>query len=279
MANSALILGGGGVTGVAWELGLLTGLAEAGVDLATADLVVGTSAGAAVAAQITSGTPLATLYAAQLAPRDTEITARIGLAVMATFGLAMLRTRDPQRYRAHIGAKALAARTVPEAERRTVISSRLPSHTWPDRRLLITAVDAASGEFVVFDRDGGAGLVDAVGASCAVPMVWPPVTIAGRRYIDGGIRSATNADLAAGYERVVVIAPIPGGTGPMASVATQVAALRQAGAQVLVIAPDKAARHAIGRNVLDPARRAPSARAGRAQAVAVAASAAAIWSP
>jgi NTE family protein len=148
---------------------------------------------------------------------------------------------------------------------------------WPQRRLLVTAVDAESGEFVVYDRDSGVSLVDAVGASCAVPGVWPPVTIAGRRMIDGGVRSVANADLAAGCERIVVIAPISSGGGRIRSVAAQAAALRDS-AEVLVISPDRDARQAFGRNVLDPARRAPAARAGHAQAAAVAAAAAAAWS-
>jgi NTE family protein len=140
----------------------------------------------------------------------------------------------------------------------------------------VTAADAVSGEFVAFDRDTGVGLVDAVGASCAVPGVWPPVTIGDRRYIDGGIRSATNADLAAGADRVVVIAPVNAGGGPIRRLAGQVAALRRTAA-VAVVRPDRAARRAIGRNALDPARRAPAARAGRAQAATVAAAVAQVW--
>ena len=173
---------------------------------------------------------------------------------------------------------ALAARTSSEKERRTVLESRLPARTWPDRRLLITAVDTDSGEFAAFDRDSGVDLVDAVAASCAVPGVWPPVTIGGRRWMDGGTRSAANADLAAGCSRVVVLAPVAGGFGPMASVARQVAELEKQGARVAVVGPDGAARQAIGRNLLDPARRAPAARAGRAQAAAEAEAVAAVWS-
>ena len=80
---------------------------------------------------------------------------------------------------ARIGAVALATKTVPETVRREVIAQRLPSHDWPDRVLRVTAIDTATGEFVVFDRDSGVGLIDAVAASCAVPGAWPPVTIAG----------------------------------------------------------------------------------------------------
>ena len=77
----------------------------------------------------------------------------------------------------------------------------------------MTAVDARTGQFVVFDAAGEAGLVDAVGASCAVPGVWPPVTIGNRRFVDGGVRSVANADLAAGYQRVVIVAPVTVGAG------------------------------------------------------------------
>jgi NTE family protein len=272
----ALVLGGGGVTGVAWELGLLAGLAERGLDLPAADLVVGTSAGSVVGAQVRSGVPVAQLYAAQLAPPSGELAARFGLAQVARLVWAGGRSRDARRARARVGAMAVAARTPSEASRRAVIESRLPDREWPAGRLLLTAVDASSGEFVVFDADSGVSLVDAVGASCAVPGVWPPVTIGDRRYVDGGVRSVVNADLAAGADAVVVVAPVSSSFRPMPRLAAQVAALRSA-ARVVVLAPDAAARAAIGRNVLDPVRRAAAARAGYAQAAAVADEVASVW--
>ncbi|MBC8993292.1 patatin-like phospholipase family protein [Micromonospora chalcea] len=179
-------------------------------------------------------------------------------------------------------------RTVPRTARRrparpttgrarTCCSAAACSPDWPAARLLVTAVDAASGEFVVFDADSGASLVDAVGASCAVPGVWPPVTIGDRRFVDGGVRSPVNADLAAGCERVVVLAPTRAAVGPMPRLSAQVTALRAAGARVAVVSPDRAARTAIGRNVLDPARRSASARAGFAQADTVADEVAGVW--
>jgi NTE family protein len=276
MQERSLVLGGGGVTGVAWELGLLAGLAELGVDLTDADLVVGTSAGSVVGADVTSGVGLAELYEAQLAPPAGEITARLELKVIAKLSWAMFGSRDPVKARARIGKMALASRTVSEAERRKVIAARLPVHDWPDSKLLIAAVDAESGEFTVFDAASGVGMVDAVGASCAVPGVWPPVTIGERRYVDGGMRSAANVDLAAGYERVVVVAPLTRGFGHMQSVARQVAGLGTE-VQTAVVEPDEAALKAIGRNVLDPARRAPAARAGHVQAAREAERVAAVW--
>jgi NTE family protein len=277
--RTALVLGGGGITGIAWEVGVIAGLAAADVDLSSADLVVGTSAGSVVGAQLTTGTPVEDLYARQLEPPTQERAARITRAVLAQYGLAMLAARrDDAAFRRRVGALACraadAGRTPTEDQRRAAIASRLPSTEWPDRPLVVTAVDAESGEFRAFTRDSGVELVAAVGASCAVPGVYPPVTIDGRRYVDGGMRSAVNADLAEGYDRVVVLAPIARGAGPMTGVAHQVAALT---GRVSLVSPDKASRTAIGRNVLDPAARAGSARAGRAQAASVARRVAAGW--
>jgi NTE family protein len=279
MDEKALVLGGGGVTGIAWEIGILAGLAEHGIDLRDADLVVGTSAGSVVGVDVRSGAAIADLYAVQTQPPGaSEMLARMGPMIMAKYVRAMVFTRKPEVARARVGALALHARTESEEVRRGVIESRLPTFEWPAGKLQITAVDAASGTFTVFDAASGVRLLDAVGASCAVPGIWPPVTIDGRRYVDGGMRSAANADLAAGYQRVVVIAPIAQGFGTMESVAVQATKLAESGAKVAVIKPDKAAMKAIGRNVLDPARRPDAARAGHAQAASVAAEISAIWS-
>jgi NTE family protein len=277
-ADRAVVLGSGGVTGVAWLVGMIAGLAEAGVDLRAADLVVGTSAGSSAGVQLTSDASIEQLYAAQLAETGPEAAARMGAGTTLRLLWSMLRSRDPQRFRARTGALALAAATEPEAERRAVLASRLPANVWPRTRLLITAVDARTGEFVVFDRDAGVPLLDAVAASCAVPGVWPPATIGGRRYVDGGMRSPVNADLAAGSRRIVALAPLTRGIGPITPLARQVRELRAQGATVVVVSPDEASRRAIGRNVLDPGRRGPAAQAGRAQAATVAAAVAAAWS-
>lgn len=272
----ALTLGGGGVTGVAWETGLLFGLAEAGIDLTAADLFVGTSAGSVVAAQITSGVPLEQLYEAQIAEGSGEIAARMSLAAIAWFLIAGALPGNRQKARARLGHAALRAKTMPEAERRAVIERRLHFQHWPEQRLLIPAVDAETGEVVIFDKDSGAALVDAVGASCAVPLVWPPVTIGGRRYMDGGVRSVANVDLAAGYERLVVVAPLTEAMRREDRPAAQAAALGK-GIRSVIVSPDEAARAAIGRNVLDPAHRASAARAGWTQAASVAERVRDVW--
>ncbi len=276
MTKRALVLGGGGLTGIGWEWGILAGLAEAGVDLSDADLVVGTSAGSVVGAQLATGLDVEERYQAQLVPPDGELAATLGAKMMLRYALAVVGPRAPQEVRKRLGRLALRAKTGPESARQAVIESRLPVKEWPDRALQITAVDTATGEFRVFDRASEVSLVSAVAASCAVPGVWPPVTIDGKRYMDGGVRSGTNADLAAGYDRVVVIAPLPRGMGPMTGVATQVEALR-ARSRVTLVTPNSAAVQAFGRNVLDPKRRAGAARAGRTQATTLAPELRKVW--
>jgi NTE family protein len=172
---------------------------------------------------------------------------------------------------------AVRSRTEPAAARRAVVAARLGTHDWPAGNLLITAVDADTGELVTFDSGSGVDLVDAVGASCAVPGVWPPVTINGRRLMDGGMRSPANADLATGYDRVVVVAPITQGLRPMPSALEQATELARSSQAVGLVTPDAAAVAAFGRNLLDPRSRAPSARAGYAQAAKVLTDVAAIW--
>ncbi len=115
MDRRALVLGGGGVTGIAWETGLIAGLAELGIDLAAADVVIGTSAGSVVGADIASGQELEALYRAQLAPPAPEPAARMGWGVIGRLLWVMSTSRDPMRARARIGHWALAARTMPEA--------------------------------------------------------------------------------------------------------------------------------------------------------------------
>jgi len=268
----ALVLGGGGVTGVGWMFGVLAGMAEAGLDLGRGqppDLVVGTSAGSVVGARVASGVDLEEAYARQLAAPSREIGAEFGLGMIARYAWAGIRSRSVDQLARRIGRLALAAKTAPEAERRAVIASRLPQQRWPERRLLLTAVDAESGALKVFDRQSGAELVDAVAASCAVPGVWPTVTIGGRRYMDGGVRSGTHLDLVTGAKAVLALVPLPRTLGPLPPLASQVQTLERGGSAVLVVSPDAAALRAIGRNVLDPAKRAGAAKAGRAQAAAI----------
>lgn len=160
---------------------MLAGLAAEGVDLTAADLVVGTSAGALVGARVAAGTSMEDLYAAQLAGYGVEVAAQVRPATLLRYAATVARSRGPVRFGKRIGRLAVGARTASQEERLAVIAALLPSPKWPERPLLITAVDADSGEFRTFDRAGGASLVEAVAASCAVPGVYPPISIGSHR--------------------------------------------------------------------------------------------------
>ena len=279
VTGRALVLGSGGITGVAWEVGLLAGLAAQGLDLSGADLVIGTSAGALAGAQVTSGTSLAGLYQAQTTPDGVDVIAGMSRGLVFRYALAFGLPGTATRARIRMGRLALASPELPEAERSAVIGAWLPSHDWPARRLLITAVDVASGRFAAFDGASGATLIEAVSASCAVPGVWPPVRINGRQWMDGGMRSATNADLAAGCERIVVLAPIWQGFGLLKGAVRQCRRLARGGRRSVALeVPDEAAQAALGPILLDSARRAQAAQAGYAQAATAARQIAAVWS-
>lgn len=270
----ALVLAGGGIAGIAWETGVLRGIADespaAARLLVESDVLVGTSAGSAVAAQLGSGQTLDELFDRQVADASAEIDSGVDVEAITELFLTALaepyqesldRTRQQMQ---RIGAVALATETVPAPVRRDVIAQRLPSHLWPNRDLRLTAIDVATGELTVFDRDSGVDLVDAVAASCAVPGAWPPVTIGGRHYMDGGVASSVNLVVAADCDTAVVLvpsgvdAPSPFGAGPAAEVSSF------AGAAFAVFA-DGDSLAAFGPNALDPGCRIPSALAGREQ--------------
>jgi len=274
-----LVLGGGGITGIAWETGLLLGLQDLGVDVTNADTVVGTSAGSVVGAQITTGITLADLFDYQVSTPKPAPLARIGPSVLAGFAWSMLRARgDLEAFGRLVGQWSLrrsaAGRTPTLEERFDAIRERLPIQEWAgDGRLLVTAVSATTGTLRVFDDSDVVSLVEAVAASCAVPGVYPPVPIDGVPYVDGGARSGSNADLVSGADRVLAFTPVDRAVGPMRTAGQLLGSVPH-----LVVSPDGASVAAIGKNVLDPARRADSARAGFAQAGVVAPLAREIWS-
>jgi NTE family protein len=269
----ALVLGGGGVAGIAWETGILQGIADESPTAARAlldsDVLVGTSASSAVVAQIGSGLSIEDLFARQVQELSAEIDPGVGVSgIQAVTDLFLAAFSQPDttvaQKRQRIGAVALATQTVAEPVRRYVIAQRLPAHAWPDRVLRVTAIDIATGELVVFERDSGVDLVDAVAASCAVPGAWPPVTIGDRRYMDGGIGSTINLNVAGDCEMAVVLvpagvsAPSPFGAGPVAEIAAF------DGTALGMFANNKSLA-AFGPNPLDPRCRIASAEAARVQ--------------
>src|SRR5450631_4195800 len=282
----ALVLGGGGSAGNAWLIGVIAGLFEAGLDVTEADLIIGTSAGSTATAQIASATP-AELFADILAaaprprtgPAGSEggpVPIRPATNHMETTSAIIAAAEDAADMRRRMGAAALetdaASHSSAQTQWRATVAARLPSQLWPQRRMLITAVDAHTGEPVVFDRRSGVDLVDAVAASCASGFAY---SIGGSRYIDGGYRSnAENADLAAGYARVLVLSPFGGRSRTPVDwgmhLATQVDELRSRGSRVETIFPDSNSRTAFGDNVMDLSTRPPAARAGHDQGRALA---------
>lgn len=282
MKDRALVLGGGGVAGIAWMTGLFLGLYECDVNLRDADLTIGTSAGATLAAQLGSTASLDELFQRFVNPSspsgEIEPDSRL-LESFRQFRSTLLPTLDPAERIRRIGKWALETPTVPESERRAVVARRLPSHSWPEAETKIVVVDAHSGEMIVFDRNSQVELIDAVTASSAVPGIWPPVTIHGRRYIDGGVRSSENADLAKGYARALILSPM-GTTLPRIggnSLNEQIEILHSSGGKTCLVSPDAKSRRAIGLNPLSLETRRPAAEGGHEQGRRIAADIATFW--
>jgi NTE family protein len=288
----ALVLAGGGAAGNAWELGLIAGLSDARVNVTEADLIIGTSAGSTVAAQITSGTRPVDLYAAVLAeppqPQVGDARSHRGrpphassLNYMEWSNEIIGSAEDASDMRRRMGAAALEMDVSDgsgQTRWRDTVAARLPSHHWPQQRVLITAVDARTGEPVVFDRHSGIDLVDAVAASTSAVT---PYRIGEERYINGGYRRSENADLAAGYGTVLVLSPF-GGRSRMPlewgmGLATQVDELRAGGSGVETVFPDSGAGDVFDANASDPSTRPQAARGGYDQARALAGQLAAFW--
>src|SRR4051794_31230170 len=263
----ALVLGGGGSTGNAWLIGVIAGLFDAGLDMTEADLIIGTSAGSTAAAQITSASPaqlVAEILSAAPRQRTGPVGSDGGRGRLGQVADHMRRTseiiaaaEDPADMRRKLGAAALEMDAASDGswqtQWRATVAARLPSQDWPERTVFITAVDAQTGEPVVFDRHSGVDLVDAVAASCSSGL---PYRIGSSRYIDGGYRSnAENADLAAGFARVLVLSPFGGRSlTPVewgTHLATQIDELREGGSSVETIFPDSSSEHMFGANAMD----------------------------
>ena len=266
----ALVLGGGGAAGNAWLIGVIAGLFDAGLDVTEADLIIGTSAGSTAAAQITSANPtqlLADILSAAPQQRTAPVGSGGGRVPIGPVADHMRRTseiiadaEDAADMRQRLGAAALEMDAASDGSGQTrwraTVAARLPSQRWPERTVLIVAVDAHTGEPVVFDRHSGVDLVDAVAASCANGFGVPPYGIGDSRYIDGGYRrSSENADLAAGYGRALVLSPLGGRTrAPLdwgMHLAAQVDELRACGSRVEIVLPDSDSRNAFGSNLMD----------------------------
>jgi len=284
-SGRALVLGGGGSTGHAWVVGVVAGLLDGGLDVTTADRVVGTSSGSTVAAQITNGDPrrlhAASLVAPPGSPRRGSRRQVAEHLERARRRVAEAASADDLRRRTAATALARAADLGDEASARwrETVAARLSGATWPRHDLRITAVDAETAEPVVFDRDSGVDLVDAVAASCAGGFAY---ALGGRHYIDGGHRTnAENADVAAGCARVLVLSPLGGRSWTPVDwglhLSTQLEELRSAGSAVELVVPPPEAEHLFGADAMDPGLRPVAARTGHEQGSALAGRLTTFW--
>jgi NTE family protein len=260
-----LVLGGGGVIGVAWESGLAAGLAEAGVDLREVDAILGTSAGAIVGAQLAAGRIPAQARAARgLLDADERPAAPTGPLDVAVLGQIFTLWRAIEHTTAEqaAGIGKLARGVNRDAESAWIAQLETATNVeqWPELRLMIAAVDTESGERRIFDRHSGAPLAHAVAASSAVPGLFPSVTIDGRLYMDGQVHSSTNADVLVPLRPAQVLIAMPTNAASARGIGRhaermlerELVSLRAAGCEVSVRMPSQADAARFGTNLMDP---------------------------
>lgn len=277
--TEALVLGAGGLTGIAWETGLLVGLYDAGIDLTEVRSITGTSAGAVVGANLMSlesGQNLEELYKAQIRSLTTSFGKGVPdvAGIRASFAEIHQASTTLQELRSAIGRRALESSTETREDLLDLIRGLMPNEKWPERDLRIMAVNALDGNLQIWDRNSEVTLLQAVASSCAIPAIYPPVEIAGGRYIDGGVGSTTNAAIAEGFELVIVMDPIGDSRG-VSRLQGEVEQLERGGSRTLVIVPDEEAIRALGSSPLEPSLCAGAGQAGRKQGRRVAAAVAA----
>ncbi|WP_343054768.1 patatin-like phospholipase family protein [Paenibacillus taichungensis] len=270
-------MGWGGVTGIAWEIGMLTGLLHEGINLADADAIYGTSAGSFVGAALASHYDLNKLYASQLVPNTAEVNASTDiLTTFLWFRAVLLGGSKPKKTGKMFGdiAKRHPSKVTQEM-RRSVVKSRLVTTEWPSN-LNETAINATTGDLHILNKDSGVSLLDAVSASGAVPGIWPFISFGGQDWIDGGMVSSTNAHLASGFNKVIVLSPMPNTHGFIPGVKNDVAKLQKSAMASLII-PDGNSIVAMGKNRYDPTFAPSSVKAGYEQAIQEAPSIREIW--
>lgn len=207
----ALVLGPGGPVGTAWLLGLAAGLRRRGPDPASADLIVGTSAGAIAGAMIAAGRDLDAWAA--LPPRPAGTGSGLTATMRRVFEVLGDATLAPDEARRRVGRLAREADAALDGEaHRERMRDLVGTDEWPAGELLVTGVDAESGEPVVWDRSSGVPLTAAVAASSAAPGLARPVPIGGRSFMDGAFGGGSNAALAGDARTIVLVEPMSLGT-------------------------------------------------------------------
>jgi NTE family protein len=291
--HRALVLGGGGAVGRAWLTGLVYSLASSGIELGAADCIIGTSAGSSVGARLAASMDLSETSSAAILPPTTSAIGAPSIEGMTQLLKAMAQaaaSEAPHAARAKSGEIALAASTVSEAESlRRPAFAELEDHTWPSN-FFTTAINARSGQLKIWSRHSNVPLSTAVASSCALPAIWPPITITGERYIDGGVRSMLNADLVSGYNVALVVSCFSlsladnylGSDGQILNNAlhAELAQLQSSGTQTEVIEPAKALMTLTngGRDMLNNAHVPDAYQIGREQGFTEAGRVLRLWS-
>jgi NTE family protein len=293
--DRVLILGGGGPIGEAWESGVIAGVTEQGGDISHADRIIGTSAGAIVGARVASRMPSAEFIAAALAPiggpppgqrqdQTSSSSPPPDLSFLARKLEEMGAAKSRQSIRAQIGEWALnAIPVISETEFVASYQHRSPRKDWPGHAYECAAVDAKDGSLLVWNQSSAVPLAVAVASSCALPGIFAPVTINDHRYMDGGVRSVTNADLGRGCRTALVLAPTMGVADPLAKsftrpLTSELQTLRDGGCKVELIAPDAASLSAFGATLGDEHNRSRAFQAGRLEGRNLAAEIVRLWS-
>lgn len=262
--NRGLILGGGGVLGLAWEIGVLHGLASGGIDLLGVSEVIGTSAGAFAGSALLDQRGISWAYERQVSASVQEVPVASSLDVIETLTTILRRCSGNEHLAGRcIGEFALAASPIDIRLRLAVVRDRLDRDDWPSDRLTLTAIDVDSGELHLLTSDSGIDLVHAAAASGAAPGIWPVIVAGGKRWVDGGSVSVTNAQLARRFDRCIVISPRPGNLTGL-TVQSEIDGCGKRDDAVLIV-PDSLSEAAIGQNNFDPSRRRVAAEAGRQQ--------------
>jgi len=280
----ALVLGGGGPLGRAWEVGMLKGFKDAGVDLTLADLLVGTSAGGILGTPILAGQAVDSVYNSYLAPQSSAAPAGpppydpvyAQQAVQPVTSVSSAADLTPA-LRVEVGRRALAASKVISEDAQLKAAATLLGdvRNWPSRPLKLAAADISDGTIRFLDQGSGATIEQAVAATSANPVQGKtPITIGGRRYIDGSV-GGTNVDGAAGYGAIVALLPPALLQAQIAK--QQVEALRAKGEKIIGLEPDADSLAAMGPDRFDLSRSRSVAEAAVRQAGSVAAEVRDLW--
>lgn len=247
----ALVLGGGGITGIAWESGVLAALIENGMKISQIDKIFGTSAGAFVGAVLSNNQDMKSYYHYLNENKDPNEQTKLKKEVYEMWRQAYIQGGNNQESIGRLLGEMIdqVQPVISMKERKKAIAKRLNDSKWTSQ-LVITAINARTGQLETINQQIGMDLIDSVAASEAVPGLWPHVTMTGKDYIDGGMVSSTNACLAKDFKQILIIAPLTQKIGKLPNVFDDEITLSNT-SDVYTITPDEFSKSIIGDNIYD----------------------------